>query len=202
MPVWGWVLIAIAIVIVIVVAVVAMLSRRKSAHLRGAFGPEYDRAVEGNSSKSKAERELAERERRRAQLDIRPLDPVARERYAERWQQASADFVDAPSTAVAEADTLIVEVMRERGYPMDDFEQRAADVSVDHPDVVGRYREGHRISVLAARGEASTDDLRHAMQHYRELFNELLAPAADEPTAAERSERAPQDQQRQQTSPR
>jgi hypothetical protein len=164
-----------------------MVSRRRSAQLRGTFGPEYDRAVEGTSSKRKAEEELSERERRRAELDIRPLDPVARERYADRWQQTTADFVDAPATAVAQADALIVEVMRERGYPMDDFEQRAADISVDHPEVVGRYREGHRISELSARGEASTDDLRLAMQYYRELFNELLEPAADEPTVAERS---------------
>jgi hypothetical protein len=187
MPVWAWVLIAAAVVIAIAAVVVALLSRRRSAQLRGTFGQEYDRTVEGSSSKRQAEEELSERERRRAELDIRPLDPAARERYAERWQQASADFVDAPATAVAQADALIVEVMRERGYPMDDFEQRASDISVDHPDVVGRYREGHRISELSARGEASTDDLRHAIQHYRELFNELLEPPADEPTAAERS---------------
>lgn len=187
MPVWGWVLIAIAVVVVIAAVVVAMLSRRRSAQLRGTFGPEYDRAVEQSSSRRKAEDELSERERRRAELDVRPLDPVARERFAERWQQTSADFVDAPATAVAQADALIIEVMRERGYPMDEFDRRAADISVDHPDVVGRYREGHRISQLSARGEASTDDLRHAMQHYRELFNELLEPPADEPTAAERS---------------
>lgn len=192
MPVWGWVLIAAAVVIVIAAVVVAMLSRRKSAQqsaqLRGTFGSEYDRAVERSSSREKAERELSERERRRAELDIRPLDPVARERFAERWQQTSADFVDAPATAVAQADSLIIEVMRERGYPMDEFEQRAADISVDHPDVVERYREGHRISQLSAKGEASTDDLRHAMQHYRELFNELLESPADEPTAAERAD--------------
>jgi hypothetical protein len=177
MPVWGWVLIAVAIVIVIAVVVAAMLSRRRSAHLRGTFGPEYDRAVEDTSNKREAEEELTERERRRAKLDIRPLDPAARQHYADRWQQASADFVDAPATAVTQADTLIVEVMRDRGYPMDDFEQRAADISVDHPEVVGRYRDGHRISVLAARGEASTDDLRLAMQNYRELFNQLIESA-------------------------
>src|SRR5207248_7710932 len=108
--------------------------------------------------------------------------------YRERWERIPHDFVDAPATAVEEADALVTEVMRERGYPMDDFEQRASDISVDHPDVVERYRDGHRISQLAARGSATTEDLRRAMQHYRELFGELLEPAADEPTMRDRRE--------------
>ena len=93
--------------------------------------------------------------------------------------------MDSPASAVSQADTLVIEVMRDRGYPMDDFEQRAADISVDHPEVVERYREGHRLSLLAARGSASTETLRQAMQHYRELFDELLEPAADEPATHE-----------------
>jgi hypothetical protein len=100
----------------------------------------------------------------------------------------TADFVDSPATAVTQADSLVTEVMRERGYPMDDFDQRASDISVDYPDVVGRYREGHRISQLSARGSASTEDLRQAMQHYRELFNELISPAADEPAQRDAAE--------------
>jgi hypothetical protein len=92
-----------------------------------------------------------------------------------------ADFVDSPQSAVDEADALVIEVMRRRGYPMDDFEQRAADISVDHPDVVGHYREGHRLSALGARGQASTEDLRQAMRHYRELFQELLESSSGGP---------------------
>lgn len=185
MPAWGWALIVIAAVIVLAAVGLAMLKRRKSQHLRSAFGPEYDRAVEELSNKRQAEAELAERERRHRELDIHPLTPESRERYVARWQQLTADFVDSPATAVSQADALVTDVMRERGYPMDDFDQRAADVSVDYPDVVGRYREANRISQLSARGSASTEDLRQAVQHYRELFNELTRPAADEPTRGE-----------------
>jgi hypothetical protein len=188
MPVWGWVLIVIAAIVVLVALGVSVMSRRRTKHLRGDFGPEYDRTVERSSSKRDAEAELAERERRRKQLDIRPLSADQRDRFTERWQRAQVDFVDSPATAVSQADALIIDVMRERGYPMDDFDQRAADISVDHPEVVDRYREGHRISQRAARGEASTEDLRQAMQHYRELFGELVEPAADEPMHDGRAE--------------
>ena len=175
MPMWGWILIAVAVVAVIVALVVrSMLTRRRSQRLQERFGPEYEHAVEQASKRREAEAELAERERRRESLQIVPLDPDARDRYAESWQQVQADFVDAPKTAVDRADALVTEVMRARGYPMEDFEQRAADVSVDHPEVVGNYREGHRLSQLGARGSASTEDLRQAMRHYRELFRELL----------------------------
>jgi hypothetical protein len=184
-PVWGWVLIVIAAVIIVAAAAAAMATRRRSSRLQSTFGPEYDRTIEQSGSKREAESELAEREKRRKQLDIRPLSAEARESYSERWQQASADFVDSPASAVSQADALVIEVMRDRGYPMDDFEQRAADVSVDHPEVVQRYREGHRLSQLAASGSASTEDLRQAMQHYRELFDELLEPAADAPATNE-----------------
>jgi hypothetical protein len=188
MPVWGWVLIVVIAAILIVAGTIGTMLRRRSGRLRSTFGPEYDRAVEHSDSRREAESELAERERRRKELDIRPLGAEARDAYARSWQRASADFVDSPTTAVAQADALVIDVMRDRGYPMDDFEQRAADVSVDHPEVVERYREGHRISQRAARGEASTEDLRQAMQHYRELFNELLEPPADEPATRERDE--------------
>jgi hypothetical protein len=188
MPVWGWVLIAAVAVILIVVGGLGMIARRRSTRLRDRFGPEYDRTIEQSSSKREAEAELAERERRRERLDIRPLSRDALERYTASWQRIPNDFVDSPATAVAEADALVIEVMRERGYPMDDFEQRVADISVDHPEVVERYREGHRIAQQAATGSASTEDMRRAMQHYRELFNELLEPAADEPTTADRRE--------------
>jgi hypothetical protein len=191
MPVWAWVLIAVVAAVLIVAGGLGTMARRRTSRLRGRFGPEYDRTIEQSSGRREAETELRERERRREQLDIRPLGADALARYRERWQRIPNDFVDSPATAVAEADTLVTEVMRERGYPMDDFEQRAADISVDYPEVVERYREGHRISQLATRGSASTEDLRRAMQHYRELFNELLEPAADEPIGRERQREAP-----------
>jgi hypothetical protein len=188
MPAWGWVVIIVAAVIVVAALAYAAMTRRRSTHLRETFGSEYDRAIEKSSNRREAEAELSERERRRQELDIRPLSAESIRRYSDSWQRVTADFVDSPATAVTQAESLVVDVMRERGYPMDDFDQRASDISVDHPEVVGRYREGHRISQLAARGSASTEDLRQAMQHYRELFRELLEPAADEPTAGDRDD--------------
>jgi hypothetical protein len=186
MPWWGWILVALGAVLLLSVVVGAMLTRRRTARLKDQFGPEYERAVRDSSNRREAESELSERERRRRQLDIRPLSPRARERYAERWHVLQAEFVDAPTATVASADMLVTEVMRERGYPMDDFDQRAADVSVDHPTVVESYREAHRLSERSADGTATTEDERQALRHYRRLFDELLGPDADEPTTRER----------------
>jgi hypothetical protein len=186
MPLWGWILVALGAVLLLSVAIGAMMTKRRTAHLKDKFGPEYDRTVEDSSNRREAESELTERERRRRELDIRPLSPAARDRYAERWQTLQAEFVDAPTPTVAAADSLVTEVMRERGYPMDDFEQRAADVSVDHPVVVESYREAHRLAERSAEGEASTEDERQALRHYRRLFDELLGTPADEPTSRER----------------
>jgi len=186
MPLWGWILVAVGAVLLLSVAIGAMLTKRRTAHLRDRFGPEYDRTVRDSSNRREAESELSEREKRRRELDIRPLSAAARERYAERWQTLQGEFVDAPTPTVASADSLVTEVMRERGYPMDDFEQRASDVSVDHPEVVESYREAHRIAQRSADGEASTEDERQALRHYRRLFDELLGTSADEPTTRER----------------
>jgi hypothetical protein len=191
MPVWVWVLIAVGAVLLIASAAWALVKKRRSRELQSRFGPEYDRTIERSSNKREAEAELVERQRRREQFDIRSLTASARARYAERWQQVQADFVDSPATAVTSADALVTEVMRERGYPMDDFEQRSADVSVDHPEVVESYRQGHRLAQRSANGDASTEDLRQALQHYRRLFDELLEPAADEPVARERDADVP-----------
>lgn len=169
-----WVLVAVLIVVVVVLAVLLMRSRR-SHRLQEEFGPEYERAVEERGDRREAEAELAERRERRSQLDIRPLEPGAQERYAERWQAAQRRFVDQPAPAVAEADALVSAVMSERGYPVsDEFDQRAADISVDHPVVVEHYRAAHAISLRATDGDASTEDLRQAMVHFRALFDELL----------------------------
>jgi hypothetical protein len=169
-----WVLI---IVVVVLLAVVGVLvtRQRQSAQLREGFGPEYDRVVSERGDQRAAEAELRERRERRGSYDIKPLGPAARDRYAERWRATQAKFVDQPASALTEADGLLGEVMRERGYPVEDFEQQAADVSVDHPDVVEHYRKAHAIH---SGRKASTEDLRQAMVHYRALFSELLEPAA------------------------
>jgi hypothetical protein len=181
---WVWVLVAIAVIVVVVLAVL-LLRTRQSRRLKKDFGPEYDRAVEERGDRRQAEAELAERRERRAQLDIRPLQSGARERYAERWQAAQRRFVDKPAEAVAEADALVSAVMSERGYPVsEEFDQRAADISVDHPVVVEHYREAHRISLSTTAGEAGTEDLRQAMVHFRALFDELLGREEREPTHA------------------
>jgi hypothetical protein len=183
MPSWVWVLIGIAAGAVGAAVVWQILMKRRTDRLRGQFGPEYDRVAEKADSRGDAEAELAAREERRRRLDIRPLSEAARTRYLEEWRSVQADFVDEPRGAVARADELIQAVMAERGYPVDDFEQRAADVSVDHPEVVENYRKGHRLAQSSAGGDGSTEDLRQAMRHYRALFSELLEADADRPIA-------------------
>ncbi len=174
MPSWAWVLIVIAAVAVIAVAVWAMTGRRRTERLRERYGPEYDRTVHEEGRRRAAEAELERREEKRRRLDIVPLSAAARDRYVQSWREIQARFVDEPSGALVDADGLVEQVMRERGYPMDEFEQRAADISVDHPDVVENYRAGHAIYLANARGDASTEDLRQAVIHYRALFQELL----------------------------
>ena len=186
MPAWVWVLIAAGVVVVLAFVLWQALARRRTGRLQKQFGPEYDRAVGGAEDRRLAEAELQAREERRQRLDVRPLSQAARDRYTERWGVTQARFVDDPRGAVAEADSLIQSVMAERGYPVEDFEQRAADVSVDHPQVVENYRQGHRLAQASASGDDSTEDLRQAMRHYRALFDELVEPDADEPTTRER----------------
>src|SRR5206468_4165261 len=140
----------------------------------------YDRAVTESGTRRHGESELEARRKRRADLNIRSLSPQSRQRYTDSWQRTQAKFVDSPNAAVREADSLVLSVMRERGYPMDDFEQRSADISVDHPEVVENYRAAHGISMANDQGQASTEDLRQAMVHYRALFVELLEPEAEE----------------------
>jgi FtsZ-interacting cell division protein ZipA len=175
MDTWVWIVIAAAVVVAIVlVAMWAASRKRRTSHLREGFGPEYDRTVEETGSRRRAESELTDREKRREELDIRPLAPGARDRFADRLRTVQERFVDDPNGAVRDAHTLVIEVMRERGYPTDDFEQRAADVSVDHPHVVENYRSAYDISRRAENGEADTEEQRQAMVHYRALFDELL----------------------------
>jgi hypothetical protein len=164
------------LVVVILLALLAFFAgrQRRSRKLQDKFGPEYDRTVEQAGDRRAAEAELQERAERRQSFDIAPLEPEARARYLEAWRNTQAQFVDEPAQATREADRLITSVMRDRGYPVDDFEQRAADVSVDHPQVVDDYRAAHAIAARNDRSEASTEDLRQALVHYRSLFEELL----------------------------
>ena len=182
MATWIW----IAIVVVVVIALLAIAwfainSRRRRA-LQERFGPEYDRTVETTGKRRAAESALREREQRHEELDIRELSPAARDRYFEEWRALQVRFVDSPGETVREADTLVQQVMRDRGYPVDDFDTRADVISVDHPHLVQNYRAAHGIWAANERGEASTEDLRQSLVHYRSLFEELLGRgAADEP---------------------
>ena len=194
MPGWAWALIAVAVILVIALVVWQALRARRTRTLQDRFGPEYDRTIDRADGRRDAEAELEARAKRREELDIRPLTPGARERYIAQWQRVQARFVDDPDAAVRDADILIQSVMSDRGYPMDDFEQRAADVSVDHPDVVENYREGHRLTRASAMGDGTTEDLRQAMVHYRGLFDELLEDTADGPMAREDGAAAPSGQ--------
>ena len=166
----------VAALLVIVVAVALYVRKRKhtTAELHQRFGPEYDRVVRQHGSERKAEAKLADRETRVEMLKIRDLDLAEREGYLSRWQAVQSRFVDYPKGAVTEADELVCSLMQTRGYPVTDFDQRAADVSVDHPRVVENYRSAHDIALRLGRGEASTEDLRTAMIHYRSLFDELV----------------------------
>jgi hypothetical protein len=175
MPTWGWIIIAIVFALVVAGAVAAYVARQnQTRRLRERFGSEYDRTVSSRGEQRAAEDELAERERKREQLDIVPLTPEARDKYAESWRNVQTRFVDDPPGAVNDADRLVTDVLRERGYPIDDFEQRAADISVDHPNVVENFRAAHAIYLEQQNGGGGTEDLRQAFVHYRALFEELL----------------------------
>ena len=163
-------------VAVILVAVVGWLvySKHQSKRLRQRFGPEYDAAVKRLGSKAKAEAELKRREKRVAAFEIVPLAPAEATRFSQAWTRLQGSFIDDPKGVLIEADRLVRELLLKRGYPVADFELRAADISVDHPIVVNNYRAAQRIVSLDQRGEASTEDLRKAVVHFRALFDELL----------------------------
>jgi hypothetical protein len=167
------------------IAVVAWLvmQKQRSAKLKKRFGPEYDRAVIEFGSRTRAEAELLKREQRVARLKIVSLTPADAARFSQAWSTLQGRFIDSPRGVVVEADQLVRELMEKRGYPMGDFERRAADISVDHPRVVSNYRAAQVIATRDASGEADTEELRKAVIHYRTLFDELLeakplAPAA------------------------
>ena len=183
MPTWGWILIVIGVLVIAAGSAWYVYARERTSRLRERFGPEYNRVASRTDSKREAEKELESRESRREQLEIKPLPETSRVRYVEEWRSVQAEFVDEPGRAVARADSLLQKVMEERGYPVGKFEQRAADLSVDHPKVVENYREGHRLATRSADGAAETEDLRQAMRHYRALFDELGEPAPERQVA-------------------
>jgi hypothetical protein len=175
---WVWaVIVAVVIIVVLLIAYAAWQKRQRSS-LQTKFGPEYDRAVTESDSRRQAEKDLLERQKRHEALNLTELEPATRERHMESWRQTQSRFVDAPAEAVRDADRLVGQVMTDRGYPMDNFEQRAADISVDHPDIVENYRAAHGISLASDHGQATTEDLRQAMVHYRSLFESLLGTGA------------------------
>lgn len=186
----GWIIVAVVVIAAIVIAALIWSRRRRSEHLRDQFGPEYDRAVDEKGGRAKAEAELADREKRVQKLNIRPLDASERRDFIDRWTEVQARFVDDPPRAVAFADALLGQVMKARGYPVADFDQRAGDISVDHPVVVEHYRKAHDIAVRHDKGEASTEDLRQAMIHYRALFDNLVGVQAPASSAERRPETA------------
>jgi hypothetical protein len=177
-------LIVLAVAVILIIAVLAWLYVRKrrstTAGLRQRFGPEYERAVREHGSERKAEAKLTDREKRVEKFNIRDLNPMERERFSTEWKSIQSRFVDSPKGAVTEADDLVSSLMKTRGYPVSDFDQRAADISVDHPGVVENYRSGHEIAKRVGKDEATTEDLRTAMIHYRSLFEELVqVPTTD-----------------------
>jgi hypothetical protein len=177
-----WVLVLVVVILLVIIGILVARQQR-SRRLKDEFGPEYRRVVADRGSERAGEKELADRRQRVGKFELRPLDPNARERYLAKWAAAQRYFVDEPAGAVGQAHELVQRVMHDRGYPVDeDFEQRTADISVEHPVVVENYRAAHAISIRASNGQASTEQLRQAMVHFRTLFDDLLAPGGGQQT--------------------
>ena len=170
-------LVVIAVVIALFAVVWFMLRRRKTAHLRDKFGEEYDRTVDSTGGRSSAERNLEERERRVAEFDIRPLTPAERDQFTEEWREVKTLFVDSPPEAVLRADRLLGTMMEARGFPVGDFDRRYEDLTVDHGTVAKHYRDAHDIA--EKRGEATTEEMRRAINHYEKLFEELVSDTGE-----------------------
>jgi hypothetical protein len=171
-------LLAIIIPIAVVIALIAVavaLDRRRRHRLRDRFGPEYDRTVDDAGGRRAGERDLETREKRHDSLDIQPLPSGARERYAQEWSGVQEEFVDRPEDAVHDADRLVTALMRERGYPTEGYEQQMRDLSVEHGRTLEHYRAAHEVNQLSTSKQATTEQLRGAMVHYRVLFDELLS---------------------------
>lgn len=189
------VLVIIIVAVLLLIGVALMLNRRRA--LRQRFGPEYDRVVESAEDRRAAERELRERERRHAELELRELDPASRERYAASWEEIQVRFVDAPEQAVGEADELVTRLIAERGYPTGDYDDQLAHLSVEHARTLDHYRKAHDIHERNSRGEATTEQLRQALVHYRALFADLLGSEPTRLTGSTHDSDATPDRERQ-----
>jgi hypothetical protein len=176
-------IILIIVILVVIAAIVYGTQVARRRKLRNTFGPEYDRVVADADSRTEAEKELREREKRHAELELRPLSAESQNRYAADWEEVQIQFVDNPGEAVTTADDLVTRLMAERGYPTENYDSMLADLSVEHAGTLQHYRDAHEISRRNTAGEASTEDLRQALVHYRALFGELLGKA---PTTAPR----------------
>jgi hypothetical protein len=171
-PVAIIILIIVILVVLAAIAIGVQMGRRR--RLQKTFGPEYDRVVEDAGSRAGAEKELRERERRHAELELKPLSAESQARYSAAWEETQIQFVDNPKEAVTTADDLVTRLIGERGYPTGDYDDQLANLSVEHARTLGHYRDAHEISLRNQRGEASTEDLRQALVHYRALFADLL----------------------------
>jgi hypothetical protein len=183
----------VVIVVVLILAAAALLymyQRRRSGELQQRFGPEYEHTLEESGDRRSAERQLRERERRVATLDITPLSRESAEQYRAEWAQVQQSFVDQPAAAVADADQLVLRMMREAGYPVDEFDQRVNDISVEHPEVAAHYRDAHRVAVAQATGETDTEELRQAVTAYRHLVEALLTDSRDARHSTDAKEQA------------
>jgi ABC-type nickel/cobalt efflux system permease component RcnA len=174
----------VGVVLVIGVALWMYMRKQRTEKLRTKFGPEYDKAISEHRDRGHAETELQKRAKRVAEFHIHPLKPEERVRYMEDWHREQSLFVDDPKAAVKHADGLVQDVMQRRGYPVGDFEQNAADLSVDHAAVVENYRTAHKIALMESQGQSSTEDLRKAMVCYRALFEDLLGQTIEKPEEA------------------
>jgi transposase InsO family protein len=177
MATWASILIVIAVVIVVALVALMAIRQRRTTTLRRRFGPEYERTVQERDGRRAGEADLLDRQKQRDRLEIKPLAEPARVRFAAEWREVQERFVDEPSSAVVTADGLVYRVMEARGYPVDDFEGQANLISVDHPALVDNYRAAHDVCERARSQQASTEDLRRALLHYRSLFDDLLEPA-------------------------
>jgi hypothetical protein len=168
--------IIVLVLVILVVVVIALVARRVARRkaLQRQFGPEYDRVVAEKDNRSAAEQELRDRERRHSELELTPLSPESKARYSAAWEDVQIRFVDAPDEAVGTADELVTRLIAERGYPTGSYDDQLATLSVEHAKTLEHYRDAHEISRRSERGEATTEDLRQALVHYRVLFADLL----------------------------
>jgi hypothetical protein len=188
-------LVILIVVVLLLIGAAVVFSRRRA--LRQRFGPEYDRVVSSTDDRRAAERELRERERRHAELELRPLDPASREQYSSSWEEIQVQFVDAPDQAVGKADDLVTRLIAERGYPTGDYDDQLAHLSVEHARTLDHYRKAHEINERNTRGEATTEQLRQALVHYRALFADLLGTEPDRLAGSNHHSDAAPDRERQ-----